>query len=583
MIKRLLLVIGLIAGTVVAQTTAVPIQDMLYNADNTKANGTVYITNPTFTDSTGFTHPANTIQTRVVNGTLSVSLVPTTNAITIPTPTYTVQYSMLDGPPMFSTREFWAVPPLGSGNPVCSASCTLQSVRVSPFPAISTGFSAILSGTNSTSNMLVGTGASLGPTGSGTVNANHVNGASIPTSASCTGTNSGGQLIAVSCGSGTADPGAYHAVSFSATPTFTGSSATAGTVDTFVLGQLSANVTSVTLATLTPGQKIVTDIQQASSGGPYTVTWGGSFLGACTISPFPGAHTRGVWFIASGPVAVLDAPCEADSGPGYATEFARGSVGTVPSGLDAQGVDSSSHIPYSKDSSGNYRTMVIDLAAGSIRAAGGANADDTAATAGQLETAIGMPNCAADGAHALTNPSGSMACTSITGGGGTITETKSFYPGKDQSSGDILMPNTNLQNSSTTGASNDFSWVTFNNTGTPYVVLHQLLPSTWTGTVTVSIPFFQSSGGSGNAQIALQTACTAIGGSNGPSYNTAQTITVTVPGANILAAAVESTLTMTGCSAGNDWFLKVQRPNGGGDTYGAGINIVGITFTWQHT
>ena len=56
-------------------------------------------------------------------------------------------------------------------------------------------FSAITGSTNTSATMLVGTGASLGPTGTGTVNANQVNGASVPTSKTIVGTNSSGQII----------------------------------------------------------------------------------------------------------------------------------------------------------------------------------------------------------------------------------------------------------------------------------------------------------------------------------------------------------------------------------------------------
>lgn len=59
-------------------------------------------------------------------------------------------------------------------------------------------------------------------------------------------------------------------VSFSTTPTFTCPSSTAGTLTTFLLGQLTGNVTSSTLASCTAGQEIDFIVQQAASGGPYT-------------------------------------------------------------------------------------------------------------------------------------------------------------------------------------------------------------------------------------------------------------------------------------------------------------------------
>ncbi len=57
-------------------------------------------------------------------------------------------------------------------------------------------FSAIAGATNTTGAMLVGTGASLGPTGTGTVNANEANGGAFPSSANVLGTNSLSQPVA---------------------------------------------------------------------------------------------------------------------------------------------------------------------------------------------------------------------------------------------------------------------------------------------------------------------------------------------------------------------------------------------------
>lgn len=190
----------------------------------------------------------------------------------------------------------------------------------------------------------------------------------------CIGSSSGG--------GGTGSAAAAHSVSFSATPTLTGTSATAGTVDTFIVGQLSANITGVTLATLTPGQVINIDFQQAASGGPYTVTYGGSFVGACAVSPFPSSHTKSTWYISAGPTATLTAGgCNADSGPNYSATLARSGIATPASGV-AQGTDSSSNIPFSLDTAGVFRTEVKELTG--IRQGNGANADDTSATQNQL-------------------------------------------------------------------------------------------------------------------------------------------------------------------------------------------------------
>lgn len=79
--------------------------------------------------------------------------------------------------------------------------CTLTSdgtnYQVSACTAItSPPFNNIASGTNTTAAMLVGTGASLAPTGTGTISANQVNGATVPASAGMVTTNSSNQIVA---------------------------------------------------------------------------------------------------------------------------------------------------------------------------------------------------------------------------------------------------------------------------------------------------------------------------------------------------------------------------------------------------
>lgn len=66
-------------------------------------------------------------------------------------------------------------------------------------------FSSLAGGTNTSAAMVVGSGASLSVTGSGTNNANNVNGAVVPASAAYVATNSNRQLIAASAPGPTAN------------------------------------------------------------------------------------------------------------------------------------------------------------------------------------------------------------------------------------------------------------------------------------------------------------------------------------------------------------------------------------------
>jgi hypothetical protein len=66
----------------------------------------------------------------------------------------------------------------------------------------STAFSALTGSTNTTAAMVVGTGASLSTSGTGVINADQVNGATVPASAALTATNSSSQITAVTVGNG---------------------------------------------------------------------------------------------------------------------------------------------------------------------------------------------------------------------------------------------------------------------------------------------------------------------------------------------------------------------------------------------
>lgn len=110
-------------------------------------------------------------------------------------------------------------------------------------------FSAITSGTNTTANMVCGTGCNINFTGTGIINVNQVNGATLPSSAAVVTSNSGGQLLtatghnvitplrcADSSGSGTAQVCAT-------TPTLTPASG-----DTFIYSTTTQNTGDLTIA-----------------------------------------------------------------------------------------------------------------------------------------------------------------------------------------------------------------------------------------------------------------------------------------------------------------------------------------------
>ncbi len=189
------------------------------------------------------------------------------------------------------------------------------------------------------------------------------------------GTPSGG-------GGGTGNAAALETVTFSATPTFTCPSSSAGTVVDFEMSTaLSANITSSTLASCTTGSALNFSFTQASSGGPYTVAMPTGFAQACQVSPIASSITNMAFFW-DGSTAQLTG-CHTNVAPSIASEVSFPS-GTPASGTQWTAADSTTHAQRNEDSSGNFYGMSKELTAGNIRAAGGADANDTAATQTQL-------------------------------------------------------------------------------------------------------------------------------------------------------------------------------------------------------
>lgn len=108
------------------------------------------------------------------------------------------------------------------------------------------------------------------------------------------------------------------------------------------------------------------------------------------------------------------------------------------------------------------------------------------------------------------------------------------------------------------------------------------LPSDWTGDLDLRV-FWRSSATSGNVVWQVQTACTADGETVDPAWNTAQTITDATQGtANRFNTAALSTLTTTGCSAGEMLWLRIIRdPSHASDTLGAVAAFLGAELTYR--
>src|SRR5579862_4669714 len=95
------------AGAMVAQPALTAIQDTLYRADGSRFTGTMYITYNSFQAGDTSNIATGTIVLQIVNGTLQVSLAPTTTASA--GAQYLVTYDSQN--PVSQFTETWAVPP----------------------------------------------------------------------------------------------------------------------------------------------------------------------------------------------------------------------------------------------------------------------------------------------------------------------------------------------------------------------------------------------------------------------------------------------------------------------------------------
>ena len=106
---------------------------------------------------------------------------------------------------------------------------------------------------------------------------------------------------------------------------------------------------------------------------------------------------------------------------------------------------------------------------------------------------------------------------------------------------------------------------------------HLKLPSTWTGTVDANIKWMTTAT-SGNVVWQLSTICVADAETDDPAFNTASTVTDTAKGTtNQTNDASITTVTVTGCAAGELMHIKIQRDSAhASDTLAATARLIGL-------
>jgi len=161
-----------------------------------------------------------------------------------------------------------------------------------------------------------------------------------------------GRIIAANNGSSGGSSGnaaAAGTVSGSTTLTFACPSSTAGTVVYFAT-TLAATATTTTLSGCTTNSDLAFSITQASSGGPYGVTWSTAMSQSCPVSPFASyiLNMSASWDGTNLQVK----SCQYSAGPSVQTESSISS-GTPASGVQWDGADSSTHNHWWENSSGS--------------------------------------------------------------------------------------------------------------------------------------------------------------------------------------------------------------------------------------
>lgn len=144
------------------------------------------------------------------------------------------------------------------------------------------------------------------------------------------------------------------------------------------------------------------------------------------------------------------------------------------------------------------------------------------------------------------------------------------------------LPTTNAPTVACFGTSYRFGALSYPDTSDTTASFSFPLPTGWTGNVDFVARAFVNAT-SQSVKLTVATSCVAAGEDIlNPSFNAAQTITVTSPGtANQMFDFDQNTLTMTGCAVGEQLILKIGRDTT--DTSTATFNVTGAFVTIRVT
>ncbi len=159
-------------------------------------------------------------------------------------------------------------------------------------------------------------------------------------------------------GGGTGNAPSVVAVSFSATPTFTCPSSSASTITTFVVGTLTGNITSSTLASCTTGQVLIFQFTQDGTGG-RTVAWPTGFAAACSPDPTGSVQSNIAFYWDGSNGQPLGGCVSLDTSTKFGPSPTRAAPGTPGSGSLVGWFDSTDNVFKAKNSSGTVSSTVV--------------------------------------------------------------------------------------------------------------------------------------------------------------------------------------------------------------------------------
>jgi hypothetical protein len=181
-------------------------------------------------------------------------------------------------------------------------------------------------------------------------------------------------------------------------------------------------------------------------------------------------------------------------------------------------------------------------------------------------------------------------------GGGTVTENVWFPFGGQYNSGTgalgangCIVSTTNIPGGAGgadalyQGSGYAYGGILFTHSnGLQYLYCTYRLHDSWTGSVSVELETFGGSG-SGNAYWAVASACAAAGADiTALSYNTQTQVTKAYSTAYLSVPVLFSSITMTGCSAGNILSLRIMRDGTQGTDTASNASVLGMVLKVQH-